>query len=182
MSLQKTQSGLWTVSNTCRQNLSGDDRQGGEVLTMSNQLLTTGSDVDGWYDGTGTIIRTGGATYYPILPGHASPLGALGTGSFLQGFTADGTYAYAVYFQLLSNTTGHLGASTKNMTVYLNDNPGTGTFLTLLANPGDCFLAYYSNSASSVSPTAPKYVVYLDGVATVTFRLLVNYRIQQYPS
>lgn len=182
MALTQAQTGIITVNGTFRESLSGDGRSGGETLTFNNTIVLPSANIDGWYSGEGSITRAGSVTYYGINLGATDPLGALGAGTFNLGFTSDGTYCPFVYFELLTNTTGP-GAGGVNLQIYDYASPTPTAFLGLLTNPGDFWINYASNTSTALSSldANSNYSVFLDGNATVTFKIVAFMRTAQYP-
>jgi len=109
MAVTKSHTGVVTVAMHLRELISGDKRGLGEVLNASKSNLFLDANLDGWFAGTGTISRSNGIAYTNIILGNTDPLGALGAGTFNQGFTSNGKYCPLTYWELLTNTTASRG-------------------------------------------------------------------------
>jgi hypothetical protein len=192
MSLSKTQTGLVTVSASTRETLSGDGRSQGEVMDWSNILNIVDANLDGWYQGSGTVTRTSatktGADYYAINMGATDPLTLVGSGSFNLAFTASTTRCFAVYLEITANNTGPgAGGCPLKLQTY-NVTPASGTLIASMTNVGDAVLLYNSNNGTATnSAGTPEYQVYVDDApnaaytAVVSFKMWALYRTAAYP-
>lgn len=176
MSVVQTNTGLFAVSGLVRASLAGDGRNNtGEVLSWANEQTIKSANLAGWYEGTGTITRAGAQVNYNIDFGSTNPLGTLGTGTFSPGFVANNKYLFYVYYELLTNTAN----PTVTMEVFFA--PG-GTILGFMSTPGDCWLNTVTNVTAASLAGVPAHYVFLDGNATVTFKLVALYRSTATPA